>query len=79
MKNPLILTFDEKLQMLSDFGVDNVVLLDFKDYSHFKANDYLENVLYKYFSPVAITTGMSFLTSLCIEFNVASVIPFSGL
>lgn len=56
---PLILTFDEKLQMLNDFGVDNVVLLDFKDYSHFKANDYLENVLFKYFSPVAITTGFN--------------------
>lgn len=56
---PLILTLDEKLKMLTDFGIDNVVLLDFKDFSHVKANDYLENILYKYFSPIAITTGFN--------------------
>lgn len=56
---PLILSLDEKLQMLNDFGIDNVVLLDFKDFSHIKASDYLENVLYKYFSPIAITTGFN--------------------
>jgi riboflavin kinase/FMN adenylyltransferase len=56
---PLILTLDEKLQMLKDFGIDNVVLLDFKDYSHIKATDYLENVLCKYFTPIAITTGFN--------------------
>ena len=56
---PLILTLDEKLNTLREFGIDNVVLLDFEEYSHIKANDYLENVLYKYFSPVAITTGFN--------------------
>lgn len=56
---PLLLTLDEKLNMLDKFGIDNVVLLDFKDYSHFKAIDYLKNVLYDYFTPVAITTGFN--------------------
>lgn len=55
----LILTLDEKLEMLSAFGIDNVVLLDFKDYSHIKAVDYLQDVLYKHFSPIAITTGFN--------------------
>ena len=54
-----ILTIDEKLNILEKIGLDNVVLLDFKTYSHISAKDYLENILIKYFSPIAITTGFN--------------------
>ncbi len=58
-KVELILTIDEKLKIFENIGIDNVVLLDFEKYSNIKAKDYLENVLIKYFSPAAITTGFN--------------------
>ena len=58
-KIPLLLTLSEKLSMLEKIGIDNVVLLNFSKYSSLKAKDYLENVLIKYFSPIAITTGFN--------------------
>lgn len=58
-KVPLILSFDEKMKMLESVGIDNVVLLDFEKYSGMSAKDYLEQVLVKYFSPIAITTGFN--------------------
>ena len=54
-----ILTLDEKLEILKTIGVDNVILLNFEDYANFSADEYLENILVKYFSPVAITTGFN--------------------
>lgn len=54
-----ILTLDEKLSMLEKMGIDNVLLLDFEKYSTITAQNYLENVLVKYFSPIAITTGFN--------------------
>ena len=54
-----ILSVDEKLTMMKKIGIDNVVLLDFEKISAMKANDYLENILIKYFSPIAITTGFN--------------------
>ena len=56
---PQILTIDERLEKLSLLDIDNVILLDFNKYSHIKAAEYLENVLIKYFSPIAITTGFN--------------------
>ena len=58
-KIPQILTLDEKLEILSNLGIDNTVILDFEKYSHIKAQDYIENILIKYFSPIAITTGFN--------------------
>ena len=54
-----ILTLDEKLKMLEEIGIDNVILLDFEKYSNITASDYLENILVRYFSPIAITTGFN--------------------
>ena len=54
-----ILTLDEKIKILEEIGIDNVVLLDFEDYSNITATDYLEKVLIKYFTPIAITTGFN--------------------
>ena len=54
-----ILSIDEKLKIMEDLGLDNVVLLDFEKIASMKANDYLENILINYFSPIAITTGFN--------------------
>lgn len=56
---PQILTLDEKLTILSKIGIDNVVLLNFEEFATIKAQNYIENVLIKYFSPIAITTGFN--------------------
>lgn len=56
---PQLLTLNEKLELFENIGIDNVVLLDFKDYSNIKAEDYIKNILVKYFSPIAITTGFN--------------------
>ncbi len=58
-KVPQILTLDEKIEKLRELGIDNVILLDFEKYCSLKANEYLENILIKYFSPIAITTGFN--------------------
>ena len=58
-KTEQILTLHEKLELLEKTGIDNVVLLDFKEFAAMKASDYLENVLVKYYSPIAITTGFN--------------------
>ncbi len=54
-----ILTLEEKLNLLEKIGIDNVVLLNFEDFAAVKAADYLENILIKYFSPIAVTTGFN--------------------
>lgn len=54
-----ILTLDEKLKIFEEIGIDNVILLNFEDVSNIRANDYLENILVEYFSPIAITTGFN--------------------
>lgn len=54
-----ILTIEEKLKILEEIGIDNVVLLNFEDISNIKADEYIENIIVKYFSPIAITTGFN--------------------
>ena len=54
-----LLSFNERLEMLDELGVDNVIALDFKDYAFIEAKKYLEDILVKYFSPIAITTGFN--------------------
>ncbi len=58
-KIPQILTLDEKIKMFEEIGIDNLVLLNFEEFSNITAKDYLENILVKYFSPIAITTGFN--------------------
>lgn len=58
-KVPQILTLDEKLEIFEKLGIDNVILLDFPKFANIAAQDYIDNVLIKYFSPVAITTGFN--------------------
>lgn len=54
-----ILTLNERLEMLEKIGIDNAVLLDFEKISNITAEDYIEEVLVKYFTPIAITTGFN--------------------
>ncbi len=54
-----ILSLDEKINLMEKIGIDNLVLLNFDDVASIRANDYLENILIKYFSPIAITTGFN--------------------
>jgi len=60
-----ILTLEEKLEILEKLGIDNVIMLDFNEFSTTSAKDYLENILIKYFSPIAISTGFNH----CFGFN----------
>ena len=46
-----------KEQMIEDLGIDYLYEFDFRKISKLSANEYLENILVKYFSPSAISTG----------------------
>lgn len=62
MKNKVkhILTLDDKIDMLKDMNVDNVIILDFNEtIAKLSATSYLKDILVKYFSPIAITTGFN--------------------
>lgn len=58
-KIPLISTLEEKIELFREVGIDNVIILNFEDYSTVSAKDYLKEVIIKYFSPIAITTGFN--------------------
>ena len=52
-----ILTRDDRAKHLSNLGIDYLIELDFESISGLTAEDYLRDVLVKYFKPRAITTG----------------------
>ncbi len=54
-----ILTLDDKYKYLEELGIDYVIELDFAQICNMSPNEYLENVLVKYFSPMAISTGFN--------------------
>lgn len=58
-KPELILTNDEKLEILRNLGINNVIFQDFNKICTMYADDYIKSVLSKYYSPVAITTGFN--------------------
>ncbi len=58
-KVPLILTLDERINLIEKTGIDNLVMLDFNKYINIRAKEYLENIIIKYYSPIAITTGFN--------------------
>lgn len=62
MKNSVkqLITFEDKISMLEDLEVDNIFVLEFDSYlEHLSAAEYLKDILIKYFSPIAITTGFN--------------------
>ncbi len=52
-----ILTRDDRAKHLANLGVDYLIELDFESISGLTAEDYLRDVIVKYFKPRAITTG----------------------
>lgn len=55
-----IITLEDKIDMLADLGADNVIVLDFdENLANLSASQYLKDILIKYFSPIAITTGFN--------------------
>ena len=54
-----ILNIEDKLSYLQKIGVDEVYLMDFPTFADLDAEEYIKEVLVKYFSPVAITTGFN--------------------
>ncbi|MDD3236782.1 MAG: bifunctional riboflavin kinase/FAD synthetase [Candidatus Gastranaerophilales bacterium] len=55
-----IITLEDKINILKKLNVDNVFLVSFDDYlAKLSATSYLKDILIKYFSPIAITTGFN--------------------
>ena len=54
-----ILTHEQRRQKIDALGVDYLYELDFSQFANLTAEDYLENVLVKNFSPISITTGFN--------------------
>ena len=54
-----ILTREERRRQIEKLGVDYLYEIDFKQVAKLSAQDYIENVLVKYFSPCAISTGFN--------------------
>lgn len=54
-----ILTLEDKYKYMEELGVDYVFELDFASICHLAPSQYLEDVLVKYFSPKAISTGFN--------------------
>lgn len=54
-----ILTLEDKYKYMEELGVDYVFELDFASICHLDPTQYLEDVLVKYFSPKAISTGFN--------------------
>ncbi|MBE7712719.1 MAG: riboflavin biosynthesis protein RibF [Cyanobacteria bacterium SIG26] len=54
-----ILTIEDKYKKLEELGVDYVIELDFGKICHLTPIQYLEEILIKYFSPKAISTGFN--------------------
>lgn len=54
-----ILTLDDKYKLLEELGIGYVIELDFAKICNMTPAEYLENVLVKYFSPMAISTGFN--------------------
>ncbi|MBR1616961.1 riboflavin biosynthesis protein RibF, partial [bacterium] len=52
-----IQTFKDKEMLIEDMGVDYLYEIDFEQYKDLTAQEYLENVLVKYFKPKAIIVG----------------------
>jgi len=54
-----ILTREERRNKIAELGVDFLYELDFKDFFNISADNYLKDILIKYFSPIAISTGFN--------------------
>ncbi len=59
-KTPLYITSTEKkLELIEDLGIDETYLLDFNRYKTMRADNYLREVILKYFYPKYVITGFN--------------------
>lgn len=54
-----ILPRQDKYKILEDLGLDYIIELDFNHIYNLTPDEYLENILVQYFSPIAISTGFN--------------------
>ena len=54
-----ILSREDRIKYIEELGVDYLYMLDFEQISQLHAQNYLENILIKYFSPKFIATGFN--------------------
>ena len=54
-----ILTRTDRRKYIEQLGIDYLYELDFEEIANLSAAEYLENILIKYFSPIAISTGFN--------------------
>ncbi len=59
IKATYLYTNTEKCELIKELGIDYIYLLDFKKFADLSAEEYLRDVLYKYFEPKFITTGFN--------------------
>lgn len=52
-----ILTREEREKRIASLGVDYLYELNFEDFAHLTAKEYLNNILINYFHPISISTG----------------------
>ena len=55
-KNINLQTLEDKLSLIEEIGVDFAYVLDFEDFKHLSAKEYLNDVLIKNFAPRFIVT-----------------------
>lgn len=58
-KNINLQTLEDKLSLIEEIGVDFAYVLDFEDFKHLSAKEYLNDVLIKNFAPRFIVTGFN--------------------
>lgn len=54
-----ILSREDRIKYIEELGVDYLYMLDFESISKLSGNDYIKNVLVKYFEPKSISTGFN--------------------
>ncbi len=58
-KSRTLQTLEDRLFLMETLGLDFAFVLNFEDFKHLSAKEYLENVLIKNFSPKYIVTGFN--------------------
>ena len=58
-KGVYITKIEDKIKLIKQSGIDDIYFLDFREFMHLDANEYIKDVLIKYFSPKFIVTGFN--------------------
>lgn len=58
-KGVYLTKIEDKIKLIENLGIDNIYFLDFKQFMHMDADEYIKNVLIKYFMPKYVVTGFN--------------------